>query len=189
MKNLTLKYVAVSIFLFFPMAIYAAKPSRQIVSDRISRLVEHMGLNPIRKMDSTTVLNLAIGLPLRNLQGLHNLIQQLYDPTSPNYRHFLTPHQFTHEFGPTKQDYQELVAFARSNGFKMTRTYSNRMLVDVSAPVAIVDKAFNIHMMMYKHPAQNRLFYAPDIQPFRTVHAAQRLQAQSSHDSKAGNIN
>ncbi len=165
MKNLILKYVVIATFLFLPVATYAAKPSRQIVPDRISRLVKNMGLNPIGKMDSTTILHLSIGLPLRNLQGLHNLIQQLYDPTSPNYRHFLTPHQFTDEFGPTKQDYQGLVAFARSNGFKVTRTYSNQMLVDVTAPVATVNKAFHINMMMYKHPTENRLFYAPDVQP------------------------
>ena len=54
-------------------------------------------------------MKLAIGLPLRNQEALTNLLQQLYDPSSPNYRHYLTPEEFTAQFGPTEQDYQKVI--------------------------------------------------------------------------------
>ena len=52
-------------------------------------------------------MRLAISLPLRNLNQLNALLQQLYDPASPNYRKFLTVRQFTERFGPTQEDYDK----------------------------------------------------------------------------------
>src|SRR5271156_4411644 len=63
-------------------------------------------LKPAGRLPATNVLTLAIGLPLRNNAALDSLMQQIYDPASPRYRHYLTPAEFTERFGPTKQDYQ-----------------------------------------------------------------------------------
>ena len=49
-----------------------------------------------------TNLSLAIGLPLRNREALTNLLEQIYDPASTNYHHYLTPEEFTAQFGPTE---------------------------------------------------------------------------------------
>ena len=73
-------------------------------------------LKPARLLSPSANLNLAIGLPLRNKAALNGLLQQIYDPSSPNYHHYLTPEQFTARFGPTEQDYQKVVDFARTNG-------------------------------------------------------------------------
>jgi len=110
-------------------------------------------------------LNLAIGLPLRNQTRLTNLLDQLYNPASPNWHHFLTVKQFTEQFGPTTNDYEAVLAFAQKNGFKITGMPSNRMLLKVNATVAQIDNAFHIHLRQYQHPTENRLFYAPDVEP------------------------
>src|SRR5690348_8050331 len=55
-------------------------------------------------VDAEKTLDLSIGLPLRNRDVLTNLIQQIYDPSSPNYHHYLTPQQFTEHFGPSEKD-------------------------------------------------------------------------------------
>jgi hypothetical protein len=89
----------------------------------------------------------------------------LSDPSSPNYRKFLTPEQFTEKFGPTKDDYQAVLDYARANGFTVTATHSNRVLVSVSAPVSAVEKAFHVTMRHYKHPTEARNFFAPDTEP------------------------
>ena len=73
-------------------------------------------LQPTGSLPGTTNLSLAIGLPLRNQAALSNLLHQIHDPASPNYRHYLTPAQFTKMFGPTAQDYQALINFAKANG-------------------------------------------------------------------------
>lgn len=125
----------------------------------ISKLQTSGMLDPSRR------LNLAIGLPLRNQTQLTNLLDQLYNPASPNWHHFLTVKQFTDQFGPPTNDYEAVVAFAQTNGFKITGKPSNRMLLQVNATVGQIESAFHIHLRQYRHPTENRLFYAPDVEP------------------------
>ena len=89
-------------------------------------------LAPVDQLPGSQRMNLAIGLPLRNQEALTKLLQQIYDPGSPQYRQYLTPEQFTEKFGPTEQDYQAVIAFAQSNGLSVTHTHANRVLLDVN---------------------------------------------------------
>jgi subtilase family serine protease len=116
-------------------------------------------------LPETNVLSLAIGLPLRNQQALNNLLQQITDPASTNYRHYLTPEQFVEQFGPTEQDYRAVANFAKASGFEVTYEHSNRQLLDVKASVADIERAFHLKMRLYRHPSENRTFYAPDSAP------------------------
>jgi autotransporter-associated beta strand protein len=136
---------------------------RQALHDHVPKAVSR--LQPLRRLEATNVLQLAIGLPLRNQAGLTNLLQDIYDPASPNYRHFLTPEEFAGRFGPTEQDYRALAEFARSNGFQVVNTHPNRMLLDVAGPVPVIEKAFHINLRVYPHPTEAREFYAPDAEP------------------------
>jgi uncharacterized repeat protein (TIGR01451 family) len=117
------------------------------------------------RLDSEKTVDLSIGLPLRNRVSLTNLLDQMYDPNSANYEHYLSPQQFTEHFAPSEQDYQAVVQFARKNGLKVTRTHANRMLVDVSGRAADVEKAFGVTLNRYQHPTENREFFAPDRDP------------------------
>ncbi len=82
-----------------------------------------------------------------------------------NYRHYLTPEEFTAQFGPTGQDYQKVIEFARASGLQVSRTNGNRMLVDVTGNVADIEKAFHVTLRTYPHPAEARNFFAPDVEP------------------------
>ena len=117
------------------------------------------------RLDFSQRLNLAIGLPLHNQVQLTNFLNQLYNPTSPNWHHFLTVEQFTEQFGPTTNDLEAVVNFAQQNGFKITGKPSNRMLLQVNATAGQIESAFKIHLQQYQHPTENRLFYAPDAEP------------------------
>jgi uncharacterized repeat protein (TIGR01451 family) len=140
-----------------------ARAAMQILSGHVPAIVAR--LQPVENLAGSQRLNLAIGLPLRNREALTNLLQQIYDPASTNYHRYLTPEQFTEQFGPTEQDYQAVIAFAKQNGLVVTGTYSNRMLVDVSGAVTAIEKAFNVKMRLYQHPTENRTFYSPDVEP------------------------
>jgi len=122
-------------------------------------------LPPLGRFPGTNHLNLAIGLPLRNQTALSNLLQQIYDPASPNYHHYLTPSQFAERFGPTEKDYQAVIAFAKTHGLKVTATHPNRVLLDVTGPVTNVEKALHVTLRTYRHPSDNRTFFAPDTEP------------------------
>ena len=124
-----------------------------------------MNLAPVGRVAAEQRLNLAIGLPLRNREALDNLIQQLYDPSSPNFRHYLTPEQFGEMFGATEADYQAVIDFMKANGLTVTKTHPNRLVVDVQGTVADVERVMHVTMREYQHPREARHFYAPDVDP------------------------
>ena len=153
----------ISLVVALPFTIIAQQAQRQTLRGHVPVVVK--SLPPLGRFPGTNRLNLAIGLPLRNQEALTNLLREIYDPASPNYRHYLTPEEFTKQFGPTKQDYQAVIAFAKANSLTVTMTHPNRMLVDVNGSVADIEKAFQVRMQVYQHPTENRTFYAPDVEP------------------------
>jgi kumamolisin len=116
-------------------------------------------------LSATQNLNLVITLPLSNQDQLDQFLENLYDPTSPSYRQFLTVEQFTEQFGPTQRDYDSVVNFAKENGLTVVATSPNRLNVQVSGTVANIQSAFHVKLGVYQHPTENRMFYAPDREP------------------------
>jgi uncharacterized repeat protein (TIGR01451 family) len=137
----------------------------QKLHGNVPEAVGRQHLKPIGRLSTTNRLNLSISLPLRNQEALTNLLQQIYDPASTNYHHYLNPEQFTEMFGPTESDYQAVIAFAKANGLLVTGTHPNRTLLDVSGKVPDVEKVFHVTMQVYQHPHEVRKFYAPDVEP------------------------
>ena len=117
---------------------------RQVVHGHIPRVVAELHLQTVGRFPGTNRLRLAIGLPLRNREGLDRLLQQIYDPASTNYHHYLTPQQFTEMFGPTEQDYQAVMAFAMANGLTVTATHPNRVVLDVAGAVTDIERTFHV---------------------------------------------
>jgi uncharacterized repeat protein (TIGR01451 family) len=133
------------------------------LSGHVPAVVSH--LSPIGQVEGTNRLSLAIGLPLRNQEALTNLLAQINDPSSSNYRQYLTPDQFTDRFGPTEKDYQAVADFARAKGLSVNRVHGNRMLLEVGGRVSDIQNAFNVTLRKYHHPTENREFFSPDTEP------------------------
>ena len=110
-------------------------------------------------------MNLAFSLPLRNQGALTALLSQLQDPASPNYHKYLTPAQFTAQFGPTEADYGAVIAFAKAQHLNVTNQHPNRVVLDVQGKVSDIEQALHVHLRTYKHPTEAREFYAPDTRP------------------------
>jgi uncharacterized repeat protein (TIGR03803 family) len=158
------KFLAVSAaVLSFQLAPSAWAVEIQVVHDSAPAVPLH--LQPIENMRGNDRLDLVIALPLRNREGLTNLLREICDPSSPNFRRYLTPEQFAEQFGPTEKDYETVTAFAKSNGLTITGTHPNRTLVDVSATVGNIEKAFQVKLHVYQHPKEARTFYAADAEP------------------------
>jgi subtilase family serine protease len=122
-------------------------------------------LVPTGRLDGARTLKLSISLPLHNRDALTNLLEQIYDPASPEFRHYLSPEEFDARFGPTEQDYQAVLDFAARNGLAVTGQHPNRMLLELSAPVASIERAFQVTLRTYDHPTEKRTFFAPDTEP------------------------
>ena len=110
-------------------------------------------------------LHLALGLPLRNTASLSNLLERIYDPGSPEYRHYLTPEQFTEQFGPLPADYERISRFAREQGLTVAPPRASRLILDLEGSVATVEAALHVTLRTYQHPTEDRVFYAPDAEP------------------------
>lgn len=117
------------------------------------------------RLPSNQVLQLDLVLQLSDQAGLESFLKDLYDPTSPSYRHFLTPQEFTARFGPTQDDYDAVVRFAKTYGFQVVGGSRDSMDVQVKGPVAAIETAFHVNMRTYRHPTENRTFFSPDSEP------------------------
>ncbi len=144
---------------------HAQSGERRVLPGHVPAAVEQFQLQATGRLPVTNQLRLAIGLPLRKQAALNELLQQLYDPRSANFHKFLTPEQFTEQFGPTEQDYQAVIQFAEGNGLTVAGTHPNRVVLDVEGGVADIERAFQVTLRLHRHPTENRVFYAPDIEP------------------------
>lgn len=157
--------ISMATVFFSSMATYGQTVARQTLPNHVPRAIARFHLQPLHDLPESNRLHLAISLPLRNEPGLDQLLQQLYDPASAHYHQYLTPEEFTAQFGPTEQSYNTVIHFLETNGLTVTTTYSNRTLVDVSGDAATVNQAFHVTMRVYKHPTESRTFYAADTDP------------------------
>jgi subtilase family serine protease len=145
--------------------VVAAQAQRLTLTTHVPEAVT-TGVAPmVGHLPATQRLQLAISLPLRNEAALDELLRQIYDPQSPNYRNYLSVEDFTSRFGPSPSDYAAVLNFAKANGLKVVDTAANRLVVDVEGGVSDIENAFHISIDTYQHPTESRTFYAPDREP------------------------
>ena len=123
-------------------------------------------LAAIDRVSAKRQLRMAINLPFRNRAELDTLLQQLYDPSSPSFHHFLTSEEFTAAFGPTKEDYQAVMDFVRSQGLTSHIPH---------APIALwsklkvrsrtLKKLFTSTCAFTRIPRNAVIFSRPDVEP------------------------
>ncbi len=142
---------------------FPAGPQPQVLQGHVPAITKKLA--SVARLDSEAHLDLAIGLPLRHRDQLTNLLHDIYQPGSTQFRRYLTPDQFTASFGPTAEDYQAVVDFAKSHGLEVRGTHPNRTLLDVRGTVGNIENAFHVKMQVYQHPTEARKFFAPDVEP------------------------
>ena len=141
----------------------ALAEERQTLKRQVPRAAVHA--QAVGRLPASSRLDLAIGLPLRNQDGLATFLELLYDPASPEYRHYLTPQQFAESFCPTQGDYEAVRVWAESHGLAVRATHPNRTLLDVSGSVEDIERTFRVTLGVYQHPTEARTFHAPDADP------------------------
>ncbi len=127
-KTVSIRWTIFAVFggLLLSSPAFSQTVGKQVVPDSVPPAIGDDHLKPLRDLPPTNHLNLAIALPLRNQAELDQLLQEISDPSSPNYRHYLTPQEFTEKFGPTQSNYDAVINFAKASGLTVTQTYSNR---------------------------------------------------------------
>ena len=100
--------------------------------------------------DPEQKLRLAIFVTPRDLAGQEKLLNELQDKKSPNFHKFLSAEEWNARFAPRVEDEQAVVDWAKSQGLTVTNRFSNRMLVDVEAPSAVIEKALGVTLNRYQ---------------------------------------
>ena len=98
--------------------------------------------------------------PAAQEQALATLIDQLHDPNSPNYHHWLTASEIGAQFGPAASDIADHHQLAHAARLHRQCGLSNSMAIDFSGTAGQVRTAFHteIHNLVgqRRHPFRQR---------------------------------
>src|SRR5664280_2057933 len=109
------------------------------------------------------MLRLVFALKPPHLEEEEQFLNQLQDRNSPLFHKDLSEQEWNQRFAPSAQDEQAVAAWAQSQGLTITQRYPNRLLVDVEAPVAIIEKALDIAINRYQIGSAS--YYSNDRDP------------------------
>ncbi len=119
----------------------------------------------IGKLPATQTLRFDMVLPLRDRSGLQSFLRELHDPSSSSYHQFLKPQEFTARFGPSQEDWDALVAFAKASGFQVVGGTRDSRDLWLTGTVANIEKALHVNLATYQDLTENRQFFAVDREP------------------------
>ncbi len=139
--------------------------AQSVMTHHVRETVRTGQAAPVGRLSQSQVLQLDIVLPLRDPAGLKSFLSDVYNPKSPNFRQFVTPAEFTARFGPTQEQYDEVLSFARTYGLEVVGGSRDGMEVQVKGTVGAIETAFHVSMNTYQHPTENRIFFGADREP------------------------
>ncbi len=164
--SIALLTIAAALLFVFAASTPAALAQPQSLLTHHVREVTLNGQAPfVGRLPATQSMHIDIVLAVRDQAGLDSFLRELYDPSSPAYRHFLTVEQFTEAFGPSQKDFDALIRFAKTNGFTVTGGSRDAMDVQLKGSVATIETAFHVNLGLYHDPIEDRDFYSPDREP------------------------
>src|SRR5690348_9720166 len=85
-------------------------------------------------------------------RALQQFINELHNPSSPNFHRWITAQEFGQRFGVARQDLYTITNWLKSNGFQVNLVYPSGMVVDFSGTARQVRQAFHtpIHHVIFK---------------------------------------
>jgi pseudomonalisin len=116
---------------------------------------------PLGAAPADQVMTIGVSLQRPNTAGEIALYDKLYDPSSPLYRHFLTPSQFNQEFGVPAAQAQAVRNFLTGGGLSIETGSADNDYLTAQGTVAQLDKLFNVKIGSYSY--KNERFVANNI--------------------------
>ena len=100
------------------------------------------------------MLTIVVGLKRHNEAEFVDLLNRLYDPSSPDYHRWITSADFLTQFAPSQTDIDAVRQQLESHGLTIQRVSDNRVLVQATGTVAQIEKAFAIDINIYQLGAE-----------------------------------
>lgn len=117
-----------------------------------------VGAQPTGPVPPDTRLQLTIGLAT-NQQTFADDLAAIYDPTSPQYRHFLTPDQIAARYGAPQDTIDTVTNFLNVAGIQVLSVSSLRDSIVVSATAAQIQQAFHLALQVFQQNGAS--FFGP----------------------------
>jgi subtilase family serine protease len=131
--------------------------------------------------DPNKNIEISVWLNPHNRGQMDTLAQQLYDPTSPLYRHFLTPSEFAARFAPTAAEAKTVSDFLESRNLKTVRIGPHNFLVRARGTVGDIESAF--HVVLNNYSVRGAVIRANDRDPYIEGAAASLVSSVAGMDS------
>jgi subtilase family serine protease len=130
--------------------------------------------------DPAKTIEVSVWLNLHNRAALDTLAQQLYDRTSPNYRHWLKNSDLA-RFAPTAQEAATMREFFESHNLKVVSVGRNNMFVRARGTVRDVQTAF--HVTLNNYQVHGQVVRSNDRDPYVDGAAAPLVRSVSGLDT------
>ena len=95
------------------------------------------------------VIPLEVEFAMRNKTEFDELMREVADPHSPQYKHWLTPDEMHARFGETQTQFNDVLQWLQEQGFTITdKSYgTNADYIRFKGTVGQVEKAFDVELV------------------------------------------
>jgi len=111
-----------------------------------------------------TSISVTVSLAQRDPAGLQSFLKQVADPTSAQYKHYLTVKQFAQRFGATAETAASVRGYLASHGLKVGQVTANGLTLTASGSATQIEKAFGTTIGTFRDRA-GKSFYANTAAP------------------------
>jgi kumamolisin len=103
-----------------------------------------------------------------NDSALDSYLEDVYNPSSPNYHHWVTPQQFGRQFGASSAEIAAVTAWIKSSGMTITAVWPNNRFLSAKTTAARAQALFGVHLRCYYQSAggtPSSTVFIPDAEP------------------------
>ncbi len=147
MKNLKMQ---LALLLLSALCLLTGAYGQVTLANHVNEKVANGSAIVMSPYDPTQKLRLALALQPPHMAEEEEFLAELETKGSPNFHKFLTAEEWNARFAPAAADEQKVVDWATSQGLTVTHRFANRLLVDVEAPVGVIQKAFGVVIRNYQ---------------------------------------
>lgn len=148
--------IVLAVRAFYPLRAEAASAARALITQKISESdtvtltgntrPEANAANDRGSVAADFAMDhmlLQLRRPEEREHALDKYLDELEDPKSPSYHHWLTAQQIGERYGLGQQDLATITAWLKARGFTINQVYSNNMVIEFSGNAEEVYQAFH----------------------------------------------
>ncbi len=128
----------------------SAAAQQRVTLEQTPHAVQQGTAQLIGHYNPDQMLRLVFALRPPHMEEEEQFLRDLQDPDSPLFHQYLSEAEWNQRFAPSAEDEAAVVAWAQSQGLTITQRFPNRLLVDVEAPAAVIERALNVSLNSYQ---------------------------------------